>query len=245
MAESVSVKINALEILERQLYSRAKKKQYGVIVLSSATDPYLQFEKETLLTVNILKLILKYRFPLHVITKSDLVVRDLDLLEEINRSAILPADLEGRLNQRVFITFSFSTLNDSISKIFEPGAPLPDQRIDAFKKVVERKFLCGINLMPLLPYISDTGESLELMFNTFSEIGAHYIFPATLTLFGDGPSDSKTLVLRAIKKYYPHLLGKYSRFFSEFNELPTFYNQAFYNKTKELSIKYNLRNSII
>src|SRR5436305_10721347 len=52
MAESVSIKTNVLEILEKQLYNRAKKKQYGVIVLSSATDPYLQFEKETLLTSN-------------------------------------------------------------------------------------------------------------------------------------------------------------------------------------------------
>src|ERR1051325_10184067 len=59
MAEKVSVKTNALEVLEKQRASRAKKNQYGVIVLSSATDPYLQFEKEEQLTRQMLELILR------------------------------------------------------------------------------------------------------------------------------------------------------------------------------------------
>src|SRR5215471_10260601 len=79
MEERLFVKINAAELLEKQLRNKARKGQYGIIVLSSATDPYLQFEKDYRLTQNILEVILKYRFPLHVITKSDLVVRDFDL----------------------------------------------------------------------------------------------------------------------------------------------------------------------
>src|SRR3954469_2289899 len=76
MEEKLSVKTNAVALLEKQLASRAKKGQHGIILLSSATDPYLQFEKEYKLTRAILEVILKYRFPLHVITKSDLVIRD-------------------------------------------------------------------------------------------------------------------------------------------------------------------------
>src|SRR5437868_676091 len=60
MEQKLSIKINALEVLEKQLYNRAKKNQWGIIVLSSATDPYLHFEKETMLTRQILTLILKY-----------------------------------------------------------------------------------------------------------------------------------------------------------------------------------------
>src|SRR5215831_13868455 len=82
MEEKLSVKVNALEVLEKQLHNRAKKNQYGFIVLSSATDPYLQIEKDYLLTRKILELILKYKFPVHIITKSDLVIRDYDLLHE-------------------------------------------------------------------------------------------------------------------------------------------------------------------
>lgn len=107
MEERLSYKANAAELLEKQLALRARKGQYGIIVLSSATDPYLQFEQEYELTRKLLEIILKYRFPVHIITKSDLVIRDLDLLAEINRSAILPAELEDKLEQKAIITFSF------------------------------------------------------------------------------------------------------------------------------------------
>src|ERR1043165_7783268 len=104
MEEKLSVKTNAIEVLDKQLRSRAKKGQYGIIVLSSATDPYLQFEKEERLTRHILELILKYRFPVHVITKSDLVVRDFDLLHKINNNAILPLPLQGKITRGPFLT---------------------------------------------------------------------------------------------------------------------------------------------
>src|SRR5256885_446426 len=110
MEEKLSVKINAIEILNKQLRNRAKKGQYGIIVLSSATDPYLQFEKEEQLTRRILEVILHYRFPVHIITKSDLVIRDFDLLHKINEVAILPSDLETKLEHKTLITFSFTTL---------------------------------------------------------------------------------------------------------------------------------------
>ncbi|MEP7169444.1 MAG: radical SAM protein [Bacteroidota bacterium] len=244
MDEKLSVKINAVEILEKQLHNRAKKKQYGIIVLSSATDPYLQFEKELGLTRKILELILKYRFSLHVFTKSDLVVRDFDLLKEINRQAILPADLQGKLSQKVFITFSFSTIDNATSKIFEPRATPPDKRLQTLQTTLQNGFLSGVSLIPLLPYITDTGENLHKMFSTFKQIGVNYIFPASLTLFGNTSSDSKTLVLKAVEKHYPHLLGKYQKFFSSSNQMPPYYQSAFYKKTKELCKEYGLADRI-
>src|SRR6478736_1588868 len=130
MEEKLAVKENAVEVLEKQLQSRAKKSQYGIIVLASATEPYLQFEKELGLTRKILELILKYRFPVHIITKSDLVTRDFDLLKQIDQTAILPPDLEGKLCHKALITFSFSTVDDGIGKIVEPGATPPSARLE-------------------------------------------------------------------------------------------------------------------
>ncbi len=244
MEEKLAIKTKAPELLEKQLYLRAKKNQYGIIVMSSATDPYLQAEKETGLTRNLLKIILKYRFPLHVITKSDLVIRDFDLLKKIDEVAILPPDLEGRLSQKVFITFSFSTIDNVIAKIFEPGATPPDKRLQTLKATLDHGFLSGVSLMPLLPHISDTTEHLEKMFSTFKDIGVKYIFPASITLFGNGPSDSKTLMLRAVEKHYPHLLEKYKRYFSASDQMPAYYSSAFSKKMKEMSEKYRLRNEI-
>ena len=84
MAEKLGVKRNAVDLLDRALALRARKKQYGIIVLSSATDPYLQFEQTELLTRQLLEIIVHYRFPVHIITKSDLVSRDFDLLKQID-----------------------------------------------------------------------------------------------------------------------------------------------------------------
>ena len=243
LANHLKVKSNALEVLEKQLSLRARKQQFGFIVLSSATDPYLPIEEETQLTRQMLSLILKYRFPVHIITKSTLIERDFDLLEEIDRSAILPPDLP-QIKNGTIISYSFSTLDDEVGKIFEPGAPAPSARLNTLKSTCQQGFLTGVSLMPLLPYISDTGENLEFLFDTFQKTGAHYILPATITLFGNEKYDSKHLVLKAIEKHYPELLQKYRRFFAFGHQMPQYYQVAFKNKMKELSRKYGVKDRI-
>ena len=244
MEEKLAVKTNAVELLDKALTNRAKKDQYGIIVLSSATDPYLQVEKEYELTRQLLEVILKHRFPVHVITKSDLVTRDFDLLRQIEKAAKLPKDLVGKLSQKLFITFSFSTLDDEIGKIFEPGATAPSARLETLKSALNYGFLSGASLMPLLPFISDTGKNLEFMFSEFRETGAKYVFPATLTLFGKDSADSKTLVMKAVKKHYPQLIEKYEKFFGDSNEMPAYYKNAFAIKMRELGEKYDLPDRI-
>ena len=214
---SLSAKINGIEILDKQLALRAKKGQYGFIVLSSATDPYLQIEKQYELTRKALELILKYRFPVHIITKSHLVERDFDLLQEIDKAAILPSDL-SHLSRGCILSFSFSTIQDHVAKLMEPGATLPSERLKTIKKALDLKFLTGISLMPLLPYISDTTEQLDHSFTTFRKLGVHYVLPATLTLFGNQKADSKTLILNTIQKHFPELEKKYLKFFTHSNE---------------------------
>ncbi len=216
MEEKLVVKENAIEVLEKQLHSRAKKNQYGIIVLASATEPYLQFEKELGLTRKILELILKYRFPVHIITKSDLVTRDFDLLKQIDETAILPADLENKLHHKALITFSFSTIDDTIGKMIEPGATPPSLRLKTLEMTVKEGFLTGVSMMPLLPEITDTNDELSNMFVAFKKAGAHYVMPASLTLFGNGPTDSKTLMLRAIQKHFPEKLNLYQSLFERY-----------------------------
>ena len=245
LEDSLSIKTNAIEILDRQLFNRAKKNQYGIIVLSSATDPYLQIEKKYALTREALKIIAKYKFPVHIITKSDLIERDFDLLRQIDKTAILPNDLKERLNNRgTIVSFSFSTLDDKVAKIFEKGATKPTERLEALNKTVAENFHTGVSLMPLLPFISDTTEHLDLLFSTFQESKVNYILPATITLFGNGSADSKTLMINAIKKHYPELENKYLNYFKNGSQMPTYYKKAFANKIKELSIEYGIKNKI-
>jgi len=239
------VKINALEILDKQLSSRAKKGQYGIIVLSSATDPYLHLEEKYQLTRQALEIILKYKFPVHMITKSTLIERDFDLLTAIDKEAILPEDLSPTLSRGCIISFSFSTLDDQVGKHFEPGAPLPSNRLETVQKAVDHGFLTGISLMPLLPFISDTTAHLEQLFQNFQAKKVDYVLPATLTLFGEGKADSKTLVMQVIRKHYPHLEARYLKYFAHGAGMPDYYRKAFAKKMQELSTSYRIPASIL
>ena len=245
LEESLSVKINAIDLLDKQLSNRAKKKQYGVIVLSSATDPYLQIEQKYELTRQALQVIAKHRFPVHIITKSDLVERDFDLLHQIDKTAILPEDLQAKLKRGTIISFSFSTLNDRVGAIFEPGATRPSVRLQTLRNTLAEGFLSGVSMMPLLPYISDTTKHLEYLFSTFQSAAVQYVLPATITLYGSGKADSKTLMLKAIKKHYPELEQRYLRFFKDGSQMPRYYQVAFYKKMKELCEVYQISRSIL
>jgi DNA repair photolyase len=245
MEEKLAMKSNAVELLDKQLGNRAKKNQFGIIVLSSATDPYLQAEKETGLTRKLLEVMLHHRFPVHVITRSDLVVRDLDLLRQIDKTAILPDDLARETDRRVFITFSFSTLDPAIAKVFEPGATDPSSRLAAMRKCRDEGFHTGVSLMPLLPGISDSQEALDNFYETFSKAGACYAMPASLTLFGDGPADSKTLTMRAINKSFPDRNVTYRAVFGAGNQPSAKYLLELNKRIQTARSKHPLSDRII
>ncbi len=245
LEDSLSVKVNAIELLDKQLALRAKKGHFGYIVMSSATDPYLQIEKKYELTREALKIIAKHKFPLHLITKSDLITRDVDLLHEVNKNAILPADLAKKFNKGLIVSFSFSTLDDKVGKIFEPGATKPSVRFETLSTILKEGFHAGVSLMPLIPFISDTKEHLDILFSSFKKIKANYVMPSTITLFGNEAADSKTLMLRAIRKHYPELETKYLNYFKNGSEMPAYYQNAFYKKMQELSKEYGLPHKII
>lgn len=242
MDRSMAVKENAIELLDKALSLRARKQQYGIIVVSSSTEPYSQFEAELQMTRKILERILHYRFPVHIITRSNLVTRDFDLLAEINKQAILPPDLEGLLPQKALISFSFSTLDDHVARIFEPGATPPSLRLEALKATIEAGFHSGVSLMPLLPYITDTTEELERFYSTFSAAGTKYIMPASITLFGDGPATNKKLTLRAIETHYPQLLDPWRKLIADGYQLDP---KAFTDRISGVRRKYNIPDRIL
>ena len=171
-----------------------------------------------------------------------MVTRDFDLLQEIDRNAVLPADLQ-QLKRGTLITFSFSTLDAETGKLFEPGATASSDRLEAVKAAKSNGFKTGISLMPLLPYISDTDESLQSMFQTFSDVPVDYIFPATITMFGEGKADSKTLVMNAIQKHYPELYPEYMKLFKA-DYLPYAYRNEVDRRTKLLCKQYGIQHFI-
>src|SRR5258705_12555306 len=125
MEEGLAVKSNALEIVEKQLAAKAKKGQYGFVALGSATDAYMPYEEKWKLTEGMLKLLLKYRFPVFISTKSTLILRDIELLKQIDKTAILPEDLRKSLRRGVILSVSISSMEVAITNMLEPGAATP------------------------------------------------------------------------------------------------------------------------
>jgi DNA repair photolyase len=245
MAENLAVKINGAEVLDRQLAFRVKKEQYGIIALASATDPYIKAEEKYGITRRFLQLISKHRFPLLMITKSELILRDLDILKEIDSNAIHAADLRGHLNRGVILSFSFSTLDPSIAATLEPGAPLPQARLETMRKCKEAGFLVGMNCIPTLPFISDSDEELERMIIAAKEYGADYILIGGLTLFGSQPADSKVLYRKFLERKFPHLISEYKKLYRIFFSPPQSYITSLNDRADFLCRKHGIRRSII
>ncbi|GAI64688.1 unnamed protein product [marine sediment metagenome] len=118
--EDVTVKVNAIEILRREFDPKRKRtpfKQGFVMIGGGVGDSYQPIEKTYQLSRKVLELMGEYNFPIHILTKSTLIKRDIDILKKINRKS------------KTIVSLSFSSVDDKISAIFEPGVPLPSERL--------------------------------------------------------------------------------------------------------------------
>jgi DNA repair photolyase len=193
----VLVKANAIELLRKEL---ASKRVVGTIGTGSMNDPYMPLEKVIRLTRRALETIAEFQFPVHIITKSDLVLRDLDLLKEISRASYAA------------VTFTITTANDTLSKKLEPGAPVSSQRLAAMKTLAENGLLTGITMMPILPFIEDNEDNIAGIVTRSHESGAAYILPA----FGMTLRDrQRAYYYTKLDHRFPDLRDRYEKAFGE------------------------------
>ncbi|MGQ0737817.1 MAG: radical SAM protein [Bacteroidota bacterium] len=245
MEDSLAVKANALEVLEKQLAARAKKNQYGIVAVGSGTDAYIHHEESQLMTLGMLQLLLKYRFPVFISTKCTLIKRDIDLLKQIDAAAILPEDLKNTLKRGLILSVSLCTLDERISHMLEPGAVSPVKRLQLVKELNKEGFLVGVNAIPLLPRISDTDEEMDKMIVAAKEHGADYILAGGLTLFGKNPADSKTLFYRFLERYDASLLPFYRDLYGDNFYTPFSYQQQLKERAARLCREHGIKNSIL
>jgi DNA repair photolyase len=241
---SLAAKINAPEVLVRQLKTRARKREYGFIVLGSATDPYLPVEKDLKITRELLMIILRFKFPINILTRSPLILRDLDLLKKIGEKAIIPKELEGKMDTGVVLSFSFSTTDEKLARIFEPGVPSLKKRLDTIKKCKDAGFTVGAVFMPLLPFLSDSEEHLDKMFKDVKENGVDFVLASGLTLYGDGPYDCKTRYYEVLEEHFPELVPKTRAIFGKSSAPSHKYQKQLYQRFLGLCRKYSIRNKI-
>jgi DNA repair photolyase len=218
----VLVKVNAIDLLKKEL---PRKRVKGTIGTGSMSDPYLPLEAERRLTRQALEVIAQQQFPVHVITKSDRVTRDIDLLREISR--IYAA-----------VSFTITTADDDLGKKLEPGAPIVSRRLVAMQQLAEAGIMTGVMLMPVLPFLEDNADNIAAIVTRAHECGASYILAA----FGMTLRDRQRAYYYAqLDRLFPGLRPQYERRYGQrysatarnpqqleqvFNELCTRYGVA-------------------
>ena len=212
----VVVKINALEVLRRELDPKRKRtpfKRGYVMVGGGVGDSYQPIEEKYELTRKTLALLSEKKLPVHILTKSTLVKRDVDILKKINE------------NSRAIVSFSFSSTDGKMSRIFEPGVPSPCKRLETISFFKDKGIACGIFLLPVIPFITDTKEVMEKTIQDAQDVGVDFIIFGGMTL---KEGKQKEYFLNVFQQYYPKLILEYQMIYhgSKWGEaIPDYYSQ--------------------
>jgi len=202
--EDIEVKQNAPELLEKALRSKRKKCMIGTGAMS---DPYMHCEEELRLTRKCLEIIHKYGFGAAIQTKSDRILRDIDLLDEINRSA------------KCVVQITLTTYDDDLCSILEPHVCNTKRRIEVLEIMRDRGIPTVVWLTPILPFINDTAENITSIMNECVRTGVKGIidFGMGLTL----REGDREYYYAALDKHFPGMKQRYIRRYGNSYELPS------------------------
>ena len=199
--QDITVKVNAIDILRRELDPARKRiplKRSFIMVGGGVGDSYQPIEKKYQLTRSALELVYQYGFPVHMLTKSTLIMRDTDILKAINERT------------RAIVSFSFSSVDDAISAVFEPGVPPPSERLQALAYFKSQGIACGMFLLPVIPFVSDMPELMDEALRKASEVGVDFVIFGGMTL---KEGKQRDYFMAALKKYRAQLDGGYQRIY--------------------------------
>jgi len=199
--EEVLIKTNALSLLEDAL---PRKRRIGLIGFGSMNDPYTYAEQHYNLTGQALEIVAKYHFPVHIITKSDMVIKDLETLIKINQA-------------KARVSFSVTTVDDVLARKLEPGAPAPSRRLAAMKALSEDGIETGLVMMPILPFIEDSPANILSIVKAAAQSGADYIIPAFGMTCREG---QREYFYQKLDEHFPGLKKKYQDTFKDSYHCP-------------------------
>src|ERR1700733_4863714 len=220
--QKIYVKQHAGNLLRQELH---KVKQDESIALGTATDPYQPAERHYEVTRGILQEFSRHRgFELGIVTKSNLVVRDLDQLIDISK--------HNKLSVHVTIT----TLNPDLARILEPRAPRPDLRLDGVRTLSAAGVRVGLSCSPVVPGITDSPADLEALIRAAAEAGAEYVFANPLFL----KPCSAAIFLPFLAQNFPHLAENYRQRYQDRAFLPPAYGKRLSQLIGRLREKYKI-----
>ena len=191
--DRVTAKSNAMRILRDEL---ARKVRPAFIAMGAMSDPYNPFEEELLLTRHALELIDAYDCGVSVDTKSDLIVRDIDLYQSI------------QAHSPVICKLTVTTVDEDLAAKVEPRAPSPARRLAAIRSLAQAGVFCGVLLMPVLPFLEDRHEQVLAVVDRSADAGAKFIYPGFGVTMRQG---QREYFLRELDRAFPgeHLSRRY------------------------------------
>lgn len=194
--EDIEVKENAIELLEKALLGKRKK---CMIATGAMTDPYIPLEMTLEKTKQALLLIEKYGFGLSIQTKSDRILRDIDILDSINQKA------------KCVVSITLTTFDDNLCRIIEPNACVTSDRIKVLNHLKARGIPTVVWLSPLLPFINDTEKNILPILNACKEASVYGVifFGAGLTL----REGNREYFYEKLDLHFPGLKEKYAKAF--------------------------------
>ena len=218
--EDVEVKINAPELLEKALRSRRRKCMIGTGAMS---DPYMHCEKQLRLTRRCLQIIKQYGFGVSIQTKSDRILDDIDLLEEINRQS------------KCVVQMTLTNYDDRLCAIVEPNVCNTRKRIEVLEKMKERGIPTIVWITPILPFINDTPENIEAIVKECARVEVKGIidFGMGLTL----REGDREYYYAALDRHFPDLKERYMLTYGNAYEVPSLRQKQLMTLFKKLCIE--------
>ena len=216
----IYVKQHAAELLRREL---RQVKAGEEIAIGTATDPYQPAERRWEITRSILEELARHRgLSIGIVTKSNLILRDVTLLREL-----------GKLN-RVFVSLTITTLDVDLARLLEPRAPRPDLRMEAVRQLNLAGVAAGVNCAPVLPGITDSLSNLEEVVAAAAAAKARNIFANTLFL----KPCSAAVFMPFLEQAFPHLVEQYRKRYDGRAFLPPVYTRRVSDMMNQLRKKY-------
>ncbi len=231
----IYVKKNAASMLDERI-SKARTFLPDVVGIGGVTDSYQPAEKKYMVSKSILEVLLKHKFPVHICTKSELILRDKDILKDISEKSYC------------IVSVTITSIKNDLSSFFEKRAPLPDKRLKVINIIKKNapKAQVGVLLMPVIPYFTDNVNDLELLISKVKDAGADYIlFSAGLTM-----RDKQAVwFLNEIKEKYEDKMSGFEKLYGfkynsqsysgNYNATYKYYNETT-RKIFKLLKKYNM-----
>ena len=216
----IYAKQHTADLLRRDL---KKVKPGEEIAIGTATDPFQPAERRYEITRGILETLAEYDgLNIGIVTKSDLVLRDTDLLKKIAARSSL------------FVNLTITTLSTELARILEPRAPRPDLRLKAIRELTDAGVPAGVICAPVVPGITDAPADLDALAKAAREAGARYIFANALFL----KPCSASVFLPFLEKEFPRLVQAYRERYGENTYLPDAYRKRLQTLMAKLRKKH-------